>query len=261
MSIASPPRPSGPDERSLEERVSELEALIEEARQRARRRRQRNGSLAALALLVGAGLYLGFVRAVPHESSAAATRPNSRFAGRSFVRNGPITLFLAPSSNADGLATIESIGNGKPDVIWQCPRAKWCGQPVSFAWSADGRRVAFTLDEIGGDSSFVGLHVVKSPLALHRALRASTSKSHGRTSAGRKPALAAGLPPTSPGPPMAHNLPIAAGLTRTIRTQATRLISTFFVFAAQGSRPSIQALPPTGLPGRQPEPGSHTQPR
>jgi Tol biopolymer transport system component len=31
---------------------------------------------------------------------------------------------------------------------------------VSFAWSPDGREVAFTLDEIGGDSSYVGLHVV-----------------------------------------------------------------------------------------------------
>ena len=38
------------DERSLDERVAELEALIEEARRRARRRRQRN---AAVALLVG----------------------------------------------------------------------------------------------------------------------------------------------------------------------------------------------------------------
>ena len=158
MSIASPPRPA---ERSLEERVAELEALIEEARQRARRRRQRNGALAALALMIATGLYLGFVRIAPRDASVAATAPNTRLAAvRSPVRNGPITLFVAPNSNADGVATIESVGTGTPDVIWQCPHAKWCGQPVSFAWSPDGKRVAFTLDEIGGESSFVGLHVV-----------------------------------------------------------------------------------------------------
>jgi dipeptidyl aminopeptidase/acylaminoacyl peptidase len=105
-------------------------------------------------------LRLRAVVALVVAAAAASGSSTPLAADRSAVDNGPITLFLAPSSNADGLATIESVGNGKPDVIWQCPRAKWCGQPVSFAWSPDGRRVAFSLDEIGGDSSFVGLHVV-----------------------------------------------------------------------------------------------------
>jgi dipeptidyl aminopeptidase/acylaminoacyl peptidase len=159
VTVDAPPRPVRADERSLDERVAELEALIEEARQRARRRRRRNGVLAMLAILVGVGLYFGFVRTVPHEASAAATSSKTPLdSGRSSVRNGPITLFLAPSIR--GLATIESVGNGTTRVFWQCPRRKWCGQPVSFAWSADGKRVAFTLDEIGGNSSYVGMHVV-----------------------------------------------------------------------------------------------------
>lgn len=112
---------------------------------------------------MGVGLYYGFVRTVPHEASAAATSSRNPLAvGRSSTHNGPITLFLAPSSSSDGLATIESVGTGPTRVIWQCPRHTWCGQPVSFAWAADGRRVAFTLDEIGGNSSYVGLHIVNT---------------------------------------------------------------------------------------------------
>ena len=45
-------------------------------------------------------------------------------------------------------------------MIWQCPGKVFCGQPVSFAWAPDGKRVAFSLDEIGGQSTYVGLHVV-----------------------------------------------------------------------------------------------------
>jgi len=49
VSVGSPPHPLEADERSLDERVAELEALIEEARRRARRRRQRNAAVALLA--------------------------------------------------------------------------------------------------------------------------------------------------------------------------------------------------------------------
>ena len=47
MSVVAPPRRADVDERSLDERVAELEALIEEARRRARRRRQRNAAVVA----------------------------------------------------------------------------------------------------------------------------------------------------------------------------------------------------------------------
>ena len=55
-----PPRPEIEQDRDLEQRVADLEALIEEARRRARRRRQRNGL--AVLLLVGAGVaaFIGF---------------------------------------------------------------------------------------------------------------------------------------------------------------------------------------------------------
>src|SRR6476469_6687787 len=57
--IASPPQTDA-DERTPDERVADLEALIEEARERTRRRRRRNGAVALAALLAaGAALYAG----------------------------------------------------------------------------------------------------------------------------------------------------------------------------------------------------------
>ena len=77
------------------------------------------------------------------------------------MRNGPITLFVsAAHGNAAGAAGIETVGQAESKVIWQCPAKVFCGQPVSFAWAPDGKRVAFSLDEIGGQSTYVGLHVV-----------------------------------------------------------------------------------------------------
>jgi photosystem II stability/assembly factor-like uncharacterized protein len=60
VNVVAPPPQTDADERSLDERVADLEALIEEARQRTRRRRRRNGAVALAALLAaGAALYAG----------------------------------------------------------------------------------------------------------------------------------------------------------------------------------------------------------
>jgi photosystem II stability/assembly factor-like uncharacterized protein len=60
VAVVTPPQTGPTDERTLDERVAELEALIEEARQRARRRRRRNGAVALVALaLAGAAVYTG----------------------------------------------------------------------------------------------------------------------------------------------------------------------------------------------------------
>ena len=71
MTVTAPPR--GPEtgrDRDLEQRVADLEALIEEARRRARRRRQRNGL--AVLLLVGAGV-AAFIGFGGHGGGAAGT--------------------------------------------------------------------------------------------------------------------------------------------------------------------------------------------
>ena len=61
MSVSSPPR--GPEierDRDLEQRVADLEALIEEARRRALRRRMRNGAVVLLLAAAGAAALIGF---------------------------------------------------------------------------------------------------------------------------------------------------------------------------------------------------------
>ena len=163
MSVTAPPRPprsSDPVDRDELEAL--IEALIEEARQRARRRRRRNGAYALLALVLGIGAYAGIVRAVPQGGSAATASTHPTPAGtRAKGRNGPITLFVgAVNGNPAGAAGIETVGQAESKVLWQCPGTVFCGQPVSFAWAPDGKRVVFSLDEIGGQSTYVGLHVV-----------------------------------------------------------------------------------------------------
>src|SRR5580765_5767481 len=61
MSVTSPPL--GPEikpDRGLDQRVADLEALIEEARRRALRRRMRNGAAALLVVAGGAAALIGF---------------------------------------------------------------------------------------------------------------------------------------------------------------------------------------------------------
>jgi hypothetical protein len=45
-------------------------------------------------------------------------------------------------------------------TVWTCPKRIWCGDLTSMAWSPNGRRLAMTLDEIGGRSGYIGLHVI-----------------------------------------------------------------------------------------------------
>jgi TolB protein len=73
--------------------------------------------------------------------------------------NGPLTLFSIDNSG-NGIARIVRVAGDKQRTLWHCPTKAFCGQPVSFAWAPDGRRVAFTLDEIGANSPYVGFHVV-----------------------------------------------------------------------------------------------------
>jgi Tol biopolymer transport system component len=75
------------------------------------------------------------------------------------TKNGPLTLFSIDNWG-NGIARIVRLARGKTTRLWHCPTKVFCGQPVSFAWAPDGRRVAFTLDEIGANSPYVGFHVV-----------------------------------------------------------------------------------------------------
>jgi photosystem II stability/assembly factor-like uncharacterized protein len=61
VTVATPPRrPEIEQDRDLEQRVTDLEALIEEARRRARRRRARRGGAAFLLVAAGVVAFVGF---------------------------------------------------------------------------------------------------------------------------------------------------------------------------------------------------------
>lgn len=92
---------------------------------------------------------------------AAAVAAGGTATSRSKARNGPLTLFTGGTSSIDssGVARIVTSGSGQT-TIWHCPGNVWCGEAVSSAWDPNGRTVAFTLDAIGGNSSYVGFNIL-----------------------------------------------------------------------------------------------------
>jgi hypothetical protein len=78
VTVITPPRGVETErDRDLEQRVADLEALIEEARQRARRRRRRIGAVALLLALVGAATFVVFGRSASGSSSGSRANPRS----------------------------------------------------------------------------------------------------------------------------------------------------------------------------------------
>ena len=160
MSVTAPPRPPPGD---LDDRT-ELEALIEEARRRARRRRQRYAA-AVIAVLLGlVAAYVGIAR-----DNGAGTRAVSDRAARPAVggpvRNGALTILTMDVPDqvhgTPAIRTLDLIDGRGSRVLWRCPDGIVCNQAVSFDWAPDGRRIAFSLDQIGGTSFYTpGIHVV-----------------------------------------------------------------------------------------------------
>ena len=116
MSVTAPPRPPRPgDPVDRDELEALVEALIEEARRRARRRRLVLASLVGAALLAGVGVFVVFDRTAHSQGSSpgASARPaataaatNSRIAGDdSSVRQDSITGIVACGSDSVNGAT------------------------------------------------------------------------------------------------------------------------------------------------------------
>jgi dipeptidyl aminopeptidase/acylaminoacyl peptidase len=115
-------------------------------------------------------LFLALILTLAFAAAAAAGATST---SQSKVRNGPITLFTGGTSSFDssGVGRIVTIGSGKQKTIWHCPGNVWCGEAVSFAWGPNGRRVALTLDEIGGTSPYpLGLHILTVVSGQDRAI-------------------------------------------------------------------------------------------
>jgi hypothetical protein len=77
------------------------------------------------------------------------------------------TYFVLRTSDAitfpkgSSMVAVDASGAASGRPIWHCPGgADWCGDIAGVAWSRDGERLALSLGELGGDSRYVGFHVV-----------------------------------------------------------------------------------------------------
>jgi WD40 repeat protein len=153
MTVTAPPRPPMPQELD----AVGADALIEEARRRARRRRM---CYAALAAVAAAGTFLGLHRGGGGSGGSGSPGSGSSAdlaaaAARSFARNGPLTV-IDPAGN------ISTLRDGQPQHrLFRCSVARGCYHVESLAWSPSGRMLAFSVWTGPGQvSAYDGVHVI-----------------------------------------------------------------------------------------------------
>lgn len=166
MTVTAPPRP--PSRAELVDPAA-LEALIKEARRRARRRRL---LYTAAALLTGLAAFAGYAAfgggsgagPAPARSEQPPTGVNVAEVTPRF-RNGALTIMDVETKNYSGppgwyaFSTLDA--DGGLHVLVRCPqRATWCGGIESIDWSPDGRQLAFGVSSVGLVNPYNGLRVV-----------------------------------------------------------------------------------------------------
>ena len=154
---------SGQPPRQLRERLS---ALIKEARERARRRRRRIAAAVIVLSAAAAILMFGaFFNSGGGGGTNGATPPSRPFltpratAASRPVANGPLTLIAnhhVPQDN-EQIAAVGVFGATGP--VFDCPAAKGCYELTTFAWSPNGRWLAFGATSISHASDYNGLHL------------------------------------------------------------------------------------------------------
>ena len=162
MTVTAPPRLPPPPER---ETPDDLEALIEEARRRARRRRFRNAGVAlGVGAIILAGFGAQFFGGAGSTTKATAHLPSppmpTRLRPRPLPENGDIALVQDDPLRGRALVA-KSPDGSKTRVLAGCPGRPPYGECNfgSFAWSPDGRYIAFLAGHIGGAITRTNLYL------------------------------------------------------------------------------------------------------
>ena len=153
MSVSAPRRPPGP--RPVDR--DELEALIKEARRRARRRRLSYVAGVGFAVLVGLAVFALFGRTAfsKGDAPARATR-SSVAAGATASKIAFLRILTRNRSKLEysyELYVMNADGSGKRRLA----RSPWAGRfgPAGPAWSPDGRKLVFGM-QLRGSAGLCG---------------------------------------------------------------------------------------------------------
>jgi dipeptidyl aminopeptidase/acylaminoacyl peptidase len=176
MTVTAPPRRPAPEESDA---LEALEALIEEARRRARRRRQGFALLAMLLIGAGLGLFFGFGRGgggAQAPPSAAPPAAPVQIGPGARVENEALTIMALAETTPDGWYGLSTIGaDGRLLPLVGCPnRADWCGEVESIDWAPDGQHLAVSVTSFGSTPFYNGIHVIDVEAGIdHHVLHAA----------------------------------------------------------------------------------------
>jgi Tol biopolymer transport system component len=136
MTVTAPPRRSEPLER--EEIEALVEALIEEARQRAQRRRRRNAAVVTLVALVGVALFAVLGRSAQSQTSSPAVSARLNPAAQAGTSRIAFTSYPVPPPHLgiSALYVVNADGSEKRLV------ARLRDGGAHPAWSPDGKTIA-----------------------------------------------------------------------------------------------------------------------
>ncbi len=171
MTVVAPPRRPPPE---APHDAEALDALIEEARRRARRRRQAYGLAVLLLGALGLGAFLGFggggAARPSHHAPLARIEPADQSLA---AENGPLTIMDSEGDASSGWYGLSTIGSdGRLHPLARCPdHVKWCGDVESLDWSPDGKWLAFSVGSVGAANPYNGVHVVNPATGEDRRVR------------------------------------------------------------------------------------------
>lgn len=150
------------------------DALIEEARHRARRRRLRNGAFVSIGVsLAVAGLLAARGSGGSRMSDGLPSLAQPNPAASALSTGGQLTVVGEPLARAEGWYGLSAVGPlGKLQHLVRCPgHAKWCGEVESLDWSPNGRWLALSVTSYGMANPYNGIHVVDVTSGVDRQIR------------------------------------------------------------------------------------------